>query len=170
MSDDICGSTNTSSGDPCKWNVAEKGECPFHNTDDPPDNGRESKLSYERQEKIAGAIEQGKSITSAARMAGISRNAVYDWLERGETDKQEGKDNEYVDFYDRVTRARGHGEDKYFQTVWQMAKEDGDHRFLASLMKQRYPDSWGETDTGVDADTVTIEVSENVKSSWPQIE
>jgi hypothetical protein len=34
-------------------------------------------------------------------------------------------------------------------------------------MKQRYPDSWGDTETGVDADTVKLEVSENVKSSWP---
>jgi hypothetical protein len=26
-----------------------------------------------------------------------------------------------------------------------------------SLMKQRYPDSWGETETGVDASEVTVE-------------
>jgi hypothetical protein len=35
-------------------------------------------------------------------------------------------------------------------------------------MKQRYPDSWGDTETGVEADTVTVEVSERVKESWPQ--
>jgi len=49
----------------------------------------------------------------------------------------------------------------------ELAKENGDHRFIASLMKQRYPDSWGETDTGVDADNVTIEVSEDVAATWP---
>jgi len=166
MTDDLCGSTNTSSGDPCKWNIAKKGECPFHNTDDPPENGRESKLSKEREEQIAQAIERGKSINSAARMAGITPQTVYNWLDRGEDEEN----TVYADFFERITRAKGFGEDKYFNVIWEMAKEEGDHRFLASLMKQRYPDSWGDTDTGVDADTVTIEVSENVKRSWPDIE
>jgi hypothetical protein len=49
-----------------------------------------------------------------------------------------------------------------------MAKEDGDHRFIASLMKQRYPDSWGDTETGVEADTVEINVSEDIAETWPE--
>jgi rubrerythrin len=166
MTKDICGSTDTSSGEPCKWNESEKGECPFHNTDNPPDNGRDSKLTKEREEKIAQAIERGKSINSAARMAGISPQTVYNWLDRGEDEAN----TVYRDFFERITRAKGYGEDKYFNVIWEMAKEEGDHRFLASLMKQRYPDSWGDTDTGVKADSVTIEVSENVKSSWPEPE
>jgi hypothetical protein len=118
----------------------------------------------ERQEKIAQAIEAGKSMTIAARKAGVSRNAVYSWIEKGE-DQDEGV---YADFNDRIRRARGEGEDFYLSLALQMAKENGDHRFIASLMKQRYPDSWGETDTGVEADTVKLEVSENVKNSWPE--
>ena len=172
MSDE-CGAIKND-GEPCTFDAKyDDGKCGHHtecDTGAERREGRPSKLSYERQEKIATAVEQGKSMTSAARMAGISRNAVYDWLERGETDKAEGKENEYVEFYDRLTRAKGHGEDKYFATVWEMAKEEGDHRFLASLMKQRYPDSWGDTETGVSSDTVTIEVSENVKESWPTID
>jgi len=127
---------------------------------------RDSKLTKEREEKIAQALEQGKSMNSAARMVGISPQTVYNWLDRGEG-QEEGI---YKEFFERITRAKGHGEDVYFNTVWQMAKEEGDHRFLASLMKQRYPDSWGDTDTGVKADSVTIEVSEDVQSSWPEPE
>jgi len=164
--DDLCGAP-TSKGGECQ-NPAES--CPWHGTDDPPKNGRPSKLSYDRQEKIATAVEAGKSLTSAARMAGVDRTTVYGWIDRGEADKEAGEDNEYVDFYDRLTRAKGHGEDFYFSLALEMAKEDGDHRFIASLMKQRYPDSWGETETGVDADTVKLEVSENVKNSWPDAE
>ena len=159
-----CGAPTTK-GHPCQNDAAS---CPWHD-ENPPDTGRPSKLSHERQEKIALAVEQGKSITSAARMVGVDRTTVYGWLEQGEAAKEGGEDNEFTEFYDRLTRAKGHGEDKYFNVIWEMAKEEGDHRFLASLMKQRYPDSWGETDTGVDADTVTIEVSENVKSSWPEL-
>jgi len=160
MSDDVCGSTDTSSGEPCQFSPGDS--CPWHNTDNPPDNGRDSKLSKEREEKIAQAIEAGKSMTIAARKAGVSRNAVYSWIEKGE-DQDEGI---YADFHDRIMRARGEGEDFYLSLALKMAKENGDHRFIASLMKQRYPDSWGETDTGVDADTVKLEVSERVAETW----
>ena len=46
--------------------------------------------------------------------------------------------------------------------------EGGDLRFIASLMTQRYPDSWGDTETGVEADTVKLEVSSDVKRTWPE--
>ena len=135
----------------------------MHTDVDEPDNiGRDSKLTKEREEQIASAIEDGKSMVSAARMAGVSPNAVYSWLEKGE-EQEEGI---YAMFHDRLTRAKGHGEDHYFNLAMELAKENGDHRFIASLMKQRYPDSWGETDTGVDADTVKLEVSERVAETW----
>lgn len=155
--DDICGSTDTSSGDPCQFSPAES--CPWHDTDDPPDTGRPSKLTYERQEAIAAALEQGKSMNSAARMQGLDPTTVYNWLDRGESEVEEGNENEYAEFFKRVTRARGHGEDMYFKTVWEIAKEEGDHRFLASLMKQRYPDSWGDADTGVEATQIVLHES-----------
>lgn len=158
MSDDVerCGA-ETTSGDPCQ-NPAES--CPWHNTDDPPKNGRPTKLSYDRQEKIATALEAGKSLNSAARMAGVTPNTVFNWLDRGEAEKQNGKENEFTDFLDRITRAKGHGEDFYFNLALELARENEDHRFIASLMKQRYPDSWGDTETGVEA--TEIEVTSDV--------
>ena len=151
MTEDICGSTNTTSGEPCKFSPGDS--CPWHNTDDPPENGRDSKLTKEREEQIAQAIERGKSINSAARMAGITPQTVYNWLDRGEDEQN----TVYADFFERITRAKGYGEDKYFNVIWEMAKEEGDHRFLASLMKQRYPDSWEDTDTGVEASEIKVE-------------
>jgi predicted DNA-binding protein YlxM (UPF0122 family) len=165
MSEDICGSEDTSSGEACQWDESERGPCPYHTKEEPTDAGRDSKLTKEREEKIAQAIEQGKSMTIAARKAGVSRNAVYSWIEKGE-DQDEGV---YASFHDRLMRARGEGEDFYLSLALDMAKENGDHRFIASLMKQRYPDSWGETDTGVDADNVTIEISEEVAETWPEV-
>ena len=149
MTEDICGA-ETTKGEPCQ-NKAES--CPWHNTDNPPENGRDSKLTKEREEQIAQAIERGKSINSAARMAGITPQTVYNWLDRGEDEQN----TVYADFFERITRAKGYGEDKYFNVIWEMAKEEGDHRFLASLMKQRYPDSWEDTDTGVEASEIKVE-------------
>ena len=54
------------------------------------------------------------------------------------------------------------------KTIIELAEENEDHRFLMSLMKQRYPDSWGDTETGVKADTVKLEVSSDVKRTWPE--
>lgn len=164
MTDETCGSTNTTSGQPCQ---NPKDSCPWHNVENPPKNGRDSKLTKQREEQIASALESGKSMTSAARMAGVSRNTVYSWLERGE-DQDEGV---YADFHDRIRRARGHGEDFYFSLALEMAKEDGDHRFIASLMKQRYPDSWAEGEDGPGVDTeqgTVINLPESVTKEWQQ--
>jgi hypothetical protein len=167
MSSDTCNAT-TADGTPCENSACRSdGRCWIHTqTDESADIGRDTKLSLERQEQIATAIEQGKSLTSAARMAGVNRSSVYEWLDRGEADIESGKDNVFTDFYHRVTRARGHGEDFYFELALELARENGDHQFIASLMKQRYPDSWGETETGVSSPDIEISVSEATYETW----
>jgi transposase-like protein len=120
------------------------------------------------QEAIAADIEQGRSMRSAARKQDLTPHTVMNWMQRGEADLEEDKENEYTEFFTRITRAKGYGEEWYLDTIMELAEENEDHRFLMSLMKQRYPDSWGETETGVDADTVKLEVSEDVKQSWPE--
>jgi len=169
--DDICGEEKNN-GEECTYSPKyPDGKCGHHTKHDTgADNpeGRPTKLTYERQEGIASMVEEGRSINSAARVHNISVPTIYNWLDRGESEYKEGNENIFAEFFQRITRAKGYGEEWYFNTVVEIAKEEGDHRFLASLMKQRYPDSWGETDTGVDADTVTIEVSEDVAQTWPE--
>jgi transposase-like protein len=133
-------------------------------TENRQDPGRDSKLTKERQEAIAAMIEDGHSITSAARSNGVTKQTVMNWLDRGETQEN----GIYAQFFDRYTRARGEGEKTYLDLVMNMAEEEDDHRFIASLMKQRYPESWGDTETGVEADTLNIQVSEQVKSTFPE--
>jgi lambda repressor-like predicted transcriptional regulator len=161
-----CGA-ELSDGGTCSFNAKfPDGKCGHHTEENDSYQDRDSKLTKQRQEEIAQAIERGKSINSASRMAGISPQTFYNWLDKGEQ-QEEGV---YAEFFDRITHAKGKGEDFYFNTVWELAKQQGDHRFLASLMKQRYPDSWEDTDTGVEADTINIEISENVADTWPEIQ
>lgn len=167
MENGRCGE-ETSDGSPCEWNESERGECPYHGDKEIENNGRPTKLSHAKQEAIATDIEQGRSMRSAARKQDLTPQTVMNWMQRGEADLEEDKENEYTKFFERITRAKGYGEEWYMQTIVELAKENEDHRFLMSLMKQRYPDSWGDTETGVEADTVTVEVSERVKESWPQ--
>lgn len=156
-------------GDPCTYGAKyPDGRC-GHHTEHNDDRGRPSKLSKSRQESIAADLERGKSLNSAARKVGVTPQTVYNWIDRGESEYEEGNENEYADFFERITRARGQGEDHYFQTVWEIAKEEGDHRFLASLMKQRYPDSWAEGDDGPGVDTgagPVIKIPDSVAEDW----
>lgn len=153
MTDEICGHEK-GDGEPCEFNPKyPDGKCGHHTDEQEYEGGRPSKLTYERQEAIASDIEAGKSINSAARKQSLDPTTIYNWLDRGESELDGGKDNEFTEFFKRITRARGYGEEKYFNTVWQIAKEEGDHRFLASLMKQRYPDSWAENGDAPGVDT-----------------
>jgi len=95
-------------------------------------------------------------MTSAARKTGVTPQTVINWMDKGKAAKEDGKENEYTEFLERITRAKGEGEEYYFRTIVEMAKEEGDHRFLASLMKQRYPEAWDETDTGVEATEINV--------------
>jgi len=128
------------------------GRCGHHTEHDQPYANRDSKLTKQRQEEIAQAIEKGKSLNSAARMAGVTPQTVYNWLEKGQ-DQEQGI---YKECFERIARAKGYGEDFYYNLALDLAKENGDHRFIASLMKQRYPDSWDDTETGVDSSEVTV--------------
>ena len=162
MSDEICGHIKND-GEPCTYSPKyDDGKCGHHTDEKEYTGGRPDKLSYERQEQIASDLEAGKSLNSAARKAGITPQTVFNWLDRGEAEKEKGNENAYTEFLERITRAKGYGEDFYFNLALELAKENGDHRFIASLMKQRYPDSWaeGEDSPGVDTEGIVINVPE----------
>lgn len=150
MSEDTCGYEDTTTGEPCKrtagWGRdAAEGYCRDHHPDaDGTPAHRSTKLTYERQESIAAAIENGKSIASACRMNGIQPATFYNWMDRGEGEAE----GPFADFFDRIVRARGHGEDHYVQPIIELAKEEGDLATLMSMLKQRYPESWGDVDRG----------------------
>ena len=157
----------TNDGNQCGFSAKyPDGRCGHHTEHTQSYEDRDSKLTKQRQEDIAQAIERGKSLTAAARMGGVTRQTVYNWLNKGEA-QEEGI---YKECFERIARAKGHGEDFYFELALDLARENGDHRFIASLMKQRYPESWGESETlGTDEDedewNVTSEVVEVVSST-----
>ena len=165
---DVCGH-ETADGTPCQNPATDDGSCWLDaHGGSGNKSGRPTKLSHAKQEAIAADIEQGRSMRSAARKQDLSPQTVFNWMQRGEADLEEGKENEYTQFFERITRAKGYGEEWYMKTIIELAEENEDHRFLMSLMKQRYPGSWGETETGVEADTVKLEVSSDVKRTWPE--
>ena len=129
MSDEereLCG-VETSKGAPCQ-NYAES--CPWHD-DDPPETGRPSKLSRDRQENIALALEAGVSFKAACEANGIDRDTGHRWMRLGE-DQDEG---ELSDFHDRITRARGVGKQDLSNSIVRIAKQNDDARTLLKYLQ-----------------------------------
>lgn len=157
MGDDICGHP-TADGTPCENPASEGDSCwiPAHGGS-AENHGRDPKLTKERQESIAAAIESGSSISEAARRNGIHRETFTNWMNRGE-EQDEGI---YADFFDRLTRARGEGEARYRKALIAIAEENGDTATLMAMLKQRYPEAWQDVDRGEQAGT-TVEVSSDV--------
>ena len=96
---DKCGSTDTHSGEPCKNNASEDdGYCHLHTQDDENQRGHK-KLSHDRQEKIAIALEQGVPLVAACRLNGITHKTHRIWMQKGE-EQEEGP---YAQYFQRLT-------------------------------------------------------------------
>lgn len=155
-SDDICGA-ETGDGSNCQNPPSrEDGRCHHHTkAGDGFSGGRDTKLTYERQESIAQMLEESHSVAAACRCNNISRESFYTWLRKG--DQQD--EGIYADFSDRVAQARGIGEADLKDEVMEAAREQGDTRTMLSILKSRYPDSWGDADATEEGGTVNIHLS-----------
>lgn len=150
MTDDRCGADDTTTGEPCKFTPGDS--CPWHDTDDPPDTGRPTKLDLETQEIIAQAIEGGAGIAEAASKAGVHRETVGNWLEKAE-EQEEGI---YNDFFERFMRARGQNSELYRKALFELALETKDTSTLMAMMKQRNQADWGDVNRGEQSGGVVI--------------
>jgi transposase-like protein len=104
MTDDICGSTNTATGEPCQrssgWGTeSEIGPCKDHETK----VGRKGKYTEERKERILSAARNGTTKRGCARAGGIDESTLYAWL------------NKKPKFSKAFKRARAEGEQSLIQ-------------------------------------------------------
>jgi len=164
---DVCGHP-TAEDEPCQLPAAyDDGKCHHHTQipEGPEDVGRPTKLTKDRQERIAQAIEQGASWNEATRKNGVHPETARTWLKKGD-DQEEGV---YAEFHGRLTRAKGEGEASYRTALMQIAIENDDTATLMTMLKQRYPDEWGDVDRGDQAgDQTVINVPESVAKEWQQ--
>jgi transposase len=132
---DRCGAPTTT-GKPCHRGP----NCPYHQQNDAPETGRPTKLTRDRQERIASMLEKGHSINAATRANGISAKTYHEWVRRGEN-QDEGI---FREFRNRVTRARAEGERRYIEKAQDAAIQSKNAQALLRMAQLQYPDSWGE--------------------------
>jgi len=155
----------TADGTPCQNPASDGDSCwiPSHGGSAESHGKSSVKFSKDRVDQITSTVAEGKSIASATRMAGVSPQAFYNWLDKAPDDpppEPAFEDAPYAYLLDRFVRARGLGEDAYVQDVLDIARKEGDLSTLLSMLKQRYPDSWGDVDRGEQSGGVVVNVSE----------
>ena len=73
-------------------------------------------------------------------------------------DQEEGP---FADYFQRLTRALGADQSKKTETMWETAKETGDTSLMLTVLKQRYPETWQDTDIGEAKRSLEVLLPEN---------
>lgn len=120
--------------------------------------GRPTKLNPEIKNKIVTAIRAGNYIETAAAYAGISKNTLYDWLRRGEREKQRVEKNPrykirkseqpFVDFSDAVEKALAEAEVRDVAIIAKAAEDQW--QAAAWRLERKFPDKWGRKKLDID--------------------
>ena len=113
--------------------------------------GRPTKLNFDTHNKIISAIRAGNYIETAAAYAGINKSTLYDWLKRGEREKQRVAQNPrykirksekpYVEFSNAVEKALAEAEVRDVAIIAKAAEEQW--QAAAWRLERKFPDRWG---------------------------
>lgn len=113
---------------------------------------RPTKLTDETAERIIQAVRAGSYVSHAAEYAGVHRDTVYGWLERGKKEqarlaadpkaKPDANEAIFVEFSDRVMRAEA---EALIEAVaaWKTAGRS-DWRAAKEWLARRHGDEWGD--------------------------
>lgn len=120
--------------------------------------GRPTKINPTIQEQIVKAIRAGNYIETASAYAGINKSTLYDWLKRGEREKQRVAKNPkykirkdeapFVDFSNAVQKALADAEIRDVATIVKASTEHW--QAAAWRLERKYPDRWGRKKVDID--------------------
>lgn len=112
--------------------------------------GRPIKLTKELEKKITDVIRAGNYIETAAAYSGISKSTLYDWLKRGERERQRSENNgvkvskkeqPFVEFSDAIEKALAEAEIRDVMRITEASKTDW--KAAAWRLERKFPDKWG---------------------------
>ena len=111
---------------------------------------RPTKLDLKTQNKIVTAIKAGNYIETAAAYAGINKSTLYDWLKRGEREKQRveknprykirKKERPFVEFSNAVEKALAEAEVRDVAIIAKAAEEQW--QAAAWRLERKFPHKW----------------------------
>ena len=122
--------------------------------------GRPSKLNAELIINIQNWLRMGYFVEDAARMAGISKVTLYNWLAKGRDDRDAGIESLHSDFLNSMEKARAEAEGIFLNSI-KTAASRGQWQ-AAAWWLERSVDKWSkpqriEMGTG-DNEPIQIEI------------
>lgn len=148
--DDICGSTDTHSGEPCQRDAgwgrdADSGPCVDH-VDDDRSTGNRTELEKDGSitDLVAGELQNGATVPEACAEAGISTSAYHRYRDRGDPNTNDDPDPVFREFWEETTRARRIGAKRDRERLKDLIAEEGDTRTWYKLHHDQYGDSYEE--------------------------
>ena len=101
------------------------------------------------RERVVTLVRQGQTYETAARLAGISRDTLFEWRRRGQTAVERRAGGEQVDaaelvflaFADAVSAARAEAEAEAVDVIWSAMPRDW--RAAAWYLERSVPEHWG---------------------------
>jgi len=104
--------------------------------------GRPSKLTAELIKNIQNWLRMGYFVEDAARMAGISKGTLYNWLEKGRLEREDGIQSLHVDFLDSLEKARAEAEGIFLSSI-KTAASRGQWQAAAWWLERSF-DKWSK--------------------------
>lgn len=98
----------------------------------------ETKLTPDTQRKIVDLVRAGKFVSTAAILAGVHRDTVYEWLRRGGLEPE----SIYGHFADEYREAEAEFESTAIDSI--VGDEKG-HKGLQWFMEKRFPERYGKS-------------------------
>ncbi len=103
--------------------------------------GRPTKLNQKLIELICEAVEQGCTITAAAAAAGVYKNTLTVWSDKGARDVEAGEhDTLYAQFHTRYMHSRELALAVLTKRVFEASVDEW--RAAAWMLERRDPDNW----------------------------
>ena len=120
----------------------------------PPSTGRPSDIgSASTVQQFLEAIGDGNYIETAAKLAGLSKVTVYEWLKRGQAGEAA-----YVAFANAVERAEARAEAKMVANVRRASELPQFWAAAATHLERRHPDRWSKRQDDSQAPKVIVQI------------
>ena len=100
--------------------------------------GRPDKLTPQIQERIVQIVRAGNYAQVAARCAGVGERTFYNWMERGEREKEGSK---YFQFWQAIKDAESAAEAEAVAQVRLASRESWQAGM--TWLERKFPDRWG---------------------------
>lgn len=132
--------------------------------------GRPSLLNEQRQEAIAAMLRSGAYIDDACKSVGIAPSTFYNWLNRGNTQRErqgaglevEEDERPFLEFLETVEMADAEGIISHVMNIDSAAK-NGTWQASAWILERKQPRKWGRFDrtelSGPEGGPIEINVS-----------